>query len=502
MQRFRSPFPRTKLLVAGLATLAVVITLFVWFEVTKSREELLGFVASEAEVLVETVNRSAETTVAANAELESAIVQRLRLAALLVDARTGSGGLAHATDLSTLAREADLDRVIVFDAGGAITASDTEAAMSGMALPRDSDVRRELLQPVLDGEYAWLAEGPVATPPDGKRMFLLVQERRGTAGAVLLGVSSDAMLAMRLRLGVGTLLRDIGAASSIRYIVLQDESGIITASGGVEEMSALESDPFLLDAFRQPTARSRILADSEPATFEIVKPVTLQDAAPALMRIGLSLEQVQSIQQRSMRRVIFIAVGFFVTAAVFLVLMLTRQRYGALRQEHRKVRGYTDLVLDSIADAVVATDAAGKVTVFNQAAAGLLGHQPETAIGRPCGNVCADDALLLDRTRMQSMPLPYEEVTFERADGERRMLAVSTSVIRDANGGIESIVAIARDMTEQRRVQEQLQRRDRVIAMGELAGGIAHEIRNPPNAINIIAQRFQHEFVPTRDGEE
>ncbi|MBN1448419.1 MAG: GHKL domain-containing protein, partial [Bacteroidetes bacterium] len=58
------------------------------------------------------------------------------------------------------------------------------------------------------------------------------------------------------------------------------------------------------------------------------------------------------------------------------------------------------------------------------------------------------------------------------------------------------------DITEQRRAQEQLQRRDRLTAMGELAGGIAHEIRNPLNAISIIAQRFYTEFEPKADIEE
>lgn len=501
MQRTLPFSPRAKLLTAGLATLAVVITAFVWFEVTRSREELLGFVASEAGVLIETVNRSTATTIEANAELEEAIVQRLRLTALLVDART-VGAPPGAVELGALARETAMDRIMIFDGGGRLRASDDSAAPIGGTLPEDSDLRRDLLQPVLDGEYAWLAEGAIVTPPDSQRMFVLAQERRNAPGAVLLGLSSTAMLDMRLRLGIGTLLRDIGAASSILYIVLQDETGIITASGGVEEMHSIQSDPFLLAAMRQDSARSRILERDETTVFEIVQRVSVQDDAPALMRIGLSLAQVKAIQQRSMRRVILIAVGFFITASIFFVLILTRQRYGLLRQEHRKVRGYTELVLDSIADAVVATDATGTVTVFNQAAARLFGRPAEHAVGSPCDSLCPGDALLLRRTREQSLPVPYEENTLERTNGDRRFLAVSTSMIRDEAGAIETIISIARDMTEQRRIQEQLQRRDRVVAMGELAGGIAHEIRNPLNAINIIAQRFQHEFVPTEDKEE
>ncbi len=499
MNRILTFTSRSKLLLGGLIALAVAITLFVWFEVSQSREELLRFVDNEARMLIETVNRSSATTVEANAELERGIIERLRISARLVE-RDLRGGNTPA--LAQLAGDLSVDLIVVVDDRGRVAlSSHTQTIVPDTTRP-DSSVYTELLDPVLRGEYSWLAQGNMRTPWSNERMYLFVQERADRRGAVLLGIASSAMLDMRLRLGIGKLLRDIGTGPSIEYVVLQDEEGILTASDGVREMSAIRSDGFLRAAFGTDSARSRIIAYAGTPVFEIVKHLHLGEQGAALMRIGLSLEYVRSIQQRSMHRAIFIAIGFFITASIFLVLLFTRQRYGILQQEHRKVRSYTDLVLDNIADAVVATDAQGTVTVFNQSAARLLGPPDAAVIGRPCREICSGDALRLHHTRETALPIPYEETPLSLPNGEQRILAVSTSVIRDGGGAVETIIAIARDITEQRRVQEQLQRKDRMTAMGELAGGIAHEIRNPLNAINIIAQRFQREFTPVKDVDE
>ncbi|MDX9757649.1 MAG: ATP-binding protein [Bacteroidota bacterium] len=499
MQRTRTLSSRSRLLVLGLAVLAVAVTFFVWFEVTQSREELLRFVEAEAAVLIATVNRGSETTIAANAELERALVHRLRLAARVIDRETT---LFASTRFDAVARDLDVDRIQIIDGAGRITAGTDIVASVSSSPPDTSEVFADVVRPVLDGRYSWLAQGGVRLADNEQELFILVHERHRAPGAVLVGISSTAMLDMRLRLGIGTLLRDIGATSALAFVVLQDDHGILTASEGIREMRAIADDPFLRDALDDDRTHSRIRDHAGVPVFEVVKRLHRGEEPPALMRIGLSLDLVRDIQQRSMHRVIFIAVGFFITAAILLILLYTRQRYGALRQEHRRIRGYTDLVLDNINDAVVATDAVGTVTVLNQAAARMLGLSDGDGVGRRCGDLCPGDVFLLRHTRESAAAVPYAETSLTRPSGETRMLAVSTSVIRDEAGAVETLVAIARDMTEQQRIREQLQRKDRVTAMGELAGGIAHEIRNPLNAISIIAQRFQHEFTPADGADE
>jgi PAS domain S-box-containing protein len=303
-----------------------------------------------------------------------------------------------------------------------------------------------------------------------------------------------------MRLGIGRLLRDIGKNPDIAFVVLQDEDGILTASGGVRSMSAIADDTLLLSALRSNKAHTRIVDYDGRKVFEVVKAMQQESGAVLLSRIGLSLERIREVQQRSMRRVIILAGGLLVAVVLLFGFLITRRQFSALERRHRRMSSSTDSILENIADAVVAIDEHGRITACNSAARSMLALGEAAREGDDYATLFPGDALLLEHTRRHGA-IEYREIHYGASDTPR-ILAVSTSVVRTPEGAVDLLIAIARDLTEYRQALEQLQRKDKLTAMGELAGGIAHEIRNPLNAIGIIAQRFQHEFTPTEDAEE
>ncbi len=68
--------------------------------------------------------------------------------------------------------------------------------------------------------------------------------------------------------------------------------------------------------------------------------------------------------------------------------------------------------------------------------------------------------------------------------------------------GVLTAGALIRELRLRRRTEEQRERQEQIAAMGHLASGVAHEIRNPLNAVSIIAQRLDREFEPCRESEE
>lgn len=455
---------RLALVAAGLAAIALVV--FAYVELRASRDDLLNSVRHEAEALIDALNRGSENAITATSTLDEVLVARLDAAARLVAHLEEHEHITH-SGLASLAQQLDLGYLAVLDdADRVLVASDTG------------------VDPIAEQHRYSLVEVP----------------RLQRAGSVLAGVAADDVLAFRRAVGVGRLLQDFGDNPEIAWAALQDDDGIIAASRGVTSLSSIVDDPFLAEAFTTSGARSRLLDSADAPVLEVVRALDRTGGTRMLTRVALRLDNVRRIQQRGLTRVAILAGSLLAGIAAVLALVALRSRFSALRDTHARVQGTTDLVLDNMADAVVAVDAAGTITVYNTAAQRLFGHAPADMLGRDCTDLATGDPLHLCSTLATGTPVQYDERELA-LDGGTRILGVSTSLIH-RNGAVDLVIALARDLTEARRIRAQLEQRDRLSAMGSLAGGVAHEIRNPLNAIGMIVQRFRREFTPTTDVEE
>ena len=94
------------------------------------------------------------------------------------------------------------------------------------------------------------------------------------------------------------------------------------------------------------------------------------------------------------------------------------------------------------------------------------------------------------------MPQPQKgiDVDFDRRDGSRLHLGFSQSILKDPGGDEIGLILILQDLTEFRQMQEQVRRMDRLAVAGELAAGIAHEIKNPLASLSGSIQMLRDEM--------
>jgi signal transduction histidine kinase len=150
---------------------------------------------------------------------------------------------------------------------------------------------------------------------------------------------------------------------------------------------------------------------------------------------------------------------------------------------------YASRLLDSIRSGLVAIDSAGCIAALNATGHRLLecdGDDPEAALGRPCREVLARHPAVAQRLAetLDGVERPSRcELSLGRGEPT---IGYTVSAIRGASGTVAGAVLLFRDLTPFERNAEQQRLRERLAALGEMAAGLAHEIRNPLAGMEIL----------------
>ncbi len=153
----------------------------------------------------------------------------------------------------------------------------------------------------------------------------------------------------------------------------------------------------------------------------------------------------------------------------------------AAEERTQEVESYNENILRSVSSGVITFNRDGVVTTFNDAAAGILRCRREDVIGRTCAEAFGAQSVV---ARLLARALPHgdvitrEEFELEVPHGVKIWVGVSTSLLKDHAGGLIGTTFVCTDLTEIKALQERVVMRERMMVLGEMSAGIAHEFRN------------------------
>ncbi|MDA3959748.1 MAG: PAS domain S-box protein [Planctomycetota bacterium] len=158
-----------------------------------------------------------------------------------------------------------------------------------------------------------------------------------------------------------------------------------------------------------------------------------------------------------------------------------------VEEELRRNEEDLRITLDSIGDAVITTDTTGRVARMNPVAERLTGWPSDEAVGQDLNAVF----IIVNAISRQTVESPVTRVLATgqivglasgtmliARDGKEYLIADSGAPIRSAEGDTIGVVLVFRDITEEHRLQEQLRHSQKLDAIGQLAGGVAHDFNN------------------------
>lgn len=227
----------------------------------------------------------------------------------------------------------------------------------------------------------------------------------------------------------------------------------------------------------------------EGALERLLRFLPLLAAGPRHELLATGLKQRTQSATESAERAQMLAHGL---DAARLELQAAYDALHATEQALLAERERLSVTLHSIGDAVISTDATGRITLMNETAERCTGWTREEALGQPLTQVfpLIDEHAREPREdpvaavlRSNAMVELANHTLLVRRDGAELSIADSAAPIRTAQGDMIGVVLVFRDITEKRRLEDELIKTQRLESIGVLAGGIAHDFNNILTAV-------------------
>lgn len=158
-------------------------------------------------------------------------------------------------------------------------------------------------------------------------------------------------------------------------------------------------------------------------------------------------------------------------------------------RELSRTRNYLNNTLNSMMNGVIGIDLQERITIFNHTAEIITSYEAEKVVGLSYQKIFRDKNQFftsLFKKTLQERRAVIEERTFHRFN-KRVPLEIMTNPVQDREGKIEGVLAVFRDISLVKELQEEIRHKEGLAVTGEMAASVAHEIRNPLSGIEGFA---------------
>jgi two-component system sensor histidine kinase HydH len=213
-----------------------------------------------------------------------------------------------------------------------------------------------------------------------------------------------------------------------------------------------------------------------------------------LIIVGMDVTPFEEAIRSDIQTTVILSVVMLLLGFGGFISLFWMHSYRIARQSMKDTSAFAHEVVSHLPVGLIATDRSGRVTFFNSAAEQITDLDKHLIENQKPDELLPEGLCGVQKKLDQGKIVTELEMECTFAPNKVLPVSVSAARITNQDGEFLGQVFIMRDLSEIRRLQDEVRRQEKLAAMGGLAAGVAHEVRNPLSSIKALATFFAGQF--------
>jgi len=312
---------------------------------------------------------------------------------------------------------------------------------------------------------------------------------------------------------IGNLILETGKDENIAYVYLIDSQGTVVHHSNPSFGGMSSAWRPQLDDENPVQSRVRKLADGTQV-YDLAKrfsprpsllmnhgqkgmmgpgnEMSSHQHSDTVIVLGLKMTAFEAARRSDIHHAVVMAAILVALGSGALFFIFVIQNYYLVDRTLKQTRDYTRQVVANMANGLLSIDPEGRIRSYNRLALELLGLKETEVDGMDLKSVIDFKETGIDDTLAGCQPVLEREFLHRKKSGALMPMTLSITPILDEKQTCTGAVIVLRDLREIKKLEEKVRHSEKLAAIGELAAGVAHEIRNPLSSIKGFARFLAH----------
>jgi len=470
-----------------VAVIGVVVTFALEYNARKT--DYLQLLENQGKLFIDAIVNSTQNAITAAEKIETEIDSKILLNINMLGRIIYSQSIPPA-EQKKLFEDSGFDEIILYNSNGSIVDRFSKHK-NNFIIPKS--VISSLVNKSFKDTIMVVYDEPEY---ETEQLTAFVKINHGNMVAAF--INNEEINNLKNSVGIGYFLKRFYSKQNLQYVVIQNSFTIVAGSFGEYNLSTFTRDSFLQSAIDENKTLSRIIYYSDKPIYELVSPLNIDKEAIGILRIGLAMDEYERFEADMTQRYIMVSIILVVFGIIFFNFFVNYNQRQLLKKDLGQWKNYTNTILENLSSGVVGISN-GIVISINNKALDVIGVNYSNAINKKIVDypVFWKNTLIavLNDKEIYTANNPLKVI---QNYNQPKLFTISNDEIKTEEGSITNVLII-NDITEQKLLEDQLRRNQKLNALGNLASSVAHEIKNPLNAIKLIIELVRKKFQPANN---